>query len=86
MFNHLVFIKQNATTKVNPGKYPHGITLLYMLICALCNKQQLWKYWLGVAYFDIIYIMCVISGRHASVKPVCNDYLYNKINYLWIIQ
>ena len=21
-----------------------------------------------------------------TVKPVCNDHLYNKINYLWIIQ
>ena len=21
-----------------------------------------------------------------TVKPVCNDHLYNKINYLWFIQ
>ena len=27
----------------------------------------------------------VLSG-HGSVKPVCNDHLYNKILYLWFIQ
>ena len=26
------------------------------------------------------------SGYPDTVKPVCNDHLYNKIYYLWFIQ
>ena len=32
---------------------------------------------------------CKIIGRHGTdytMKPVCNDYLYDKIYYLWFIQ
>ena len=31
---------------------------------------------------------CPISGQglFSTVKPVCNDHLYDKIYYLWFIQ
>ena len=32
------------------------------------------------------YRSCVWLFGYSTVKPVCNDHLYNKIYYLWFIQ
>ena len=31
-------------------------------------------------------IRCMETGTPSTVKPVCNDHLYNKIDYQWFIQ
>ena len=41
--------------------------------------------------FCISLFPCFQSGKplllnKGTVKPVCNDHLYDKINYLWFIQ
>ena len=37
------------------------------------------------AHYDVIVMVTLLINRY-TVKPVCNDHLYNKIYYLWFIQ
>ena len=30
--------------------------------------------------------VCSASVKDSTVKPVCNDHLYNEIYYMWLIQ
>ena len=34
----------------------------------------------------VIRIKVFLFDKICTVKPVCNDHLYNKIYYLWLIQ
>ena len=48
-------------------------------------NAHIWTIFRGLYFFFISYQMQV-NGFNDTVKPVCNDHLYNKIDYLSFIQ
>ena len=35
---------------------------------------------------ETLYVYHIIFSPNDTMKPICNDHLYNKIYYLWFIQ
>ena len=40
----------------------------------------------SVKYVSMAYVLESLHRELTTVKPVCNDHLYNEIYYLWFIQ
>ena len=69
----------------------HFVCSIYDLCCIPVNIYPcIIKYYFGSYYNKHILLQSLItegvSIMVTTVKPVCNDHLYNKIHYLWFIQ
>ena len=68
-------------------KYMHDPLFLLTKLVRALGYMRFNHFWV---IFIILYVyMYVYAYTYAymyTVKPVCNDHLFNKINYLWFIQ
>ena len=68
-----------------------GVTLFILVPAGIFFYVEDWGY-ITACYFAVVTLSTVGFGDytpgniHYTVKPVCNDHLYNKIYYLWFIQ
>ena len=53
-------------------------------ICAICSDD--WEIMFVCLYLCFIFTLMGGNVNWYTVKPVCNDHLYNKICYMWFIQ
>ena len=74
----------------NAHIYSKDTPRLFFFLHAICDLTILWKNLLGQTNLNCISSLHVhVLNGHAfsdTVKPVCNDHLYDKIRYLWFIQ